>query len=147
MRFNENEEAVSPVIGVILMVAITVILAAVIAVFVFGMADDIQSGHTVAATSKVVGDNVLITFQGGADASNVDSFSATVYLTGGAINTSQVAVGPGVSDDNLGNITWTGPEVGQVMTLTGAAADGNDHFVVTALFNDGASQVLLDKTV
>jgi flagellin-like protein len=32
-----NEDAVSPVIGVILMVAITVILAAVIAAFVFGM--------------------------------------------------------------------------------------------------------------
>ena len=38
MRFRKNEEAVSPVIGVILMVAITVILAAVIAAFVFGMA-------------------------------------------------------------------------------------------------------------
>ena len=38
MRFRNNEEAVSPVIGVILMVAITVILAAVIAAFVFGMA-------------------------------------------------------------------------------------------------------------
>ena len=37
MRFKNNEEAVSPVIGVILMVAITVILAAVIAAFVFGM--------------------------------------------------------------------------------------------------------------
>ncbi|MEZ5334842.1 MAG: type IV pilin N-terminal domain-containing protein [Methanolobus sp.] len=32
-----DEDAVSPVIGVILMVAITVILAAVIAAFVFGM--------------------------------------------------------------------------------------------------------------
>jgi flagellin-like protein len=31
MKFRENEEAVSPVIGVILMVAITVILAAIIA--------------------------------------------------------------------------------------------------------------------
>lgn len=41
MRFGKdmikNEGAVSPVIGVILMVAITVILAAVIAAFVFGM--------------------------------------------------------------------------------------------------------------
>ncbi|MCZ7392621.1 MAG: type IV pilin N-terminal domain-containing protein [Candidatus Methanoperedens sp.] len=37
MKFRKNEEAVSPVIGVILMVAITVILAAVIAAFVFGM--------------------------------------------------------------------------------------------------------------
>lgn len=33
MNFRENEDAVSPVIGVILMVAITVILAAVIAAF------------------------------------------------------------------------------------------------------------------
>ena len=39
---KKNEEAVSPVIGVILMVAITVILAAVIAAFVFGMAGNIQ---------------------------------------------------------------------------------------------------------
>jgi len=36
-KFARNEEAVSPVIGVILMVAITVILAAVIASFVFGI--------------------------------------------------------------------------------------------------------------
>lgn len=36
-KFLKEEDAVSPVIGVILMVAITVILAAVIAAFVFGM--------------------------------------------------------------------------------------------------------------
>ena len=36
-NFLKEEDAVSPVIGVILMVAITVILAAVIAAFVFGM--------------------------------------------------------------------------------------------------------------
>lgn len=35
--FTKNERGVSPVIGVILMVAITVILAAVIASFVFGL--------------------------------------------------------------------------------------------------------------
>ena len=38
MKINRSdEEAVSPVIGVILMVAIVVILAAVVAAFVFGM--------------------------------------------------------------------------------------------------------------
>ena len=47
---RKNEEAVSPVIGVILMVAITVILAAVIAAFVFGMAGNIQKTKVVAAT-------------------------------------------------------------------------------------------------
>ncbi len=47
---KKNEEAVSPVIGVILMVAITVILAAVIAAFVFGMAGNISKTKVVAAT-------------------------------------------------------------------------------------------------
>jgi flagellin-like protein len=37
-----NEKAVCPVIGVILMVAITVILAAIISVFVFGTAENIS---------------------------------------------------------------------------------------------------------
>jgi flagellin-like protein len=51
--FSRNEEAVSPVIGVILMVAITVILAAVIAAFVFGMG----GSQTVAPTASIVASN------------------------------------------------------------------------------------------
>ena len=42
MKQNDNENAVNPVIGVIIMVAITVILAAVIAAFVFGMSGNIS---------------------------------------------------------------------------------------------------------
>jgi len=53
MRSIGKEEAVSPVIGVILMVAITVILAAVIGAFVFGMAGNVQSTKTVAVTTSV----------------------------------------------------------------------------------------------
>ena len=54
MKFTKtNEEAVSPVIGVILMVAITVILAAVIAAFVFGMAGNISKTKVVAATKSL----------------------------------------------------------------------------------------------
>ena len=39
---DDSERAVSPVIGVILMVAITVILAAVIGTFVLGLGDQVQ---------------------------------------------------------------------------------------------------------
>lgn len=42
----DNEKAVSPVIGVILMVAITIIIAAVVAVFGFGFADFAPKGPT-----------------------------------------------------------------------------------------------------
>jgi flagellin-like protein len=41
-RLLTDDEAVSPVIGVILMVAITVILAAVIGTFVLGLGDQVQ---------------------------------------------------------------------------------------------------------
>ncbi len=50
MVTRKNDEAVSPVIGVILMVAITVILAAVIAAFVFGMSGNISKTKVVAST-------------------------------------------------------------------------------------------------
>ena len=39
MKYIKNEEAVSPVLGVILMVAITVIVATIIAVFMFGVGE------------------------------------------------------------------------------------------------------------
>ncbi|MEM2933793.1 MAG: type IV pilin N-terminal domain-containing protein [Methanocellales archaeon] len=60
LRLKKSEEAVSPVIGVILMVAITVILAAVIAAFVFGMgppksAPDIHWSNIEANTTCVRG--------------------------------------------------------------------------------------------
>ena len=51
MALHKNDEAVSPVIGVILMVAITVILAAVIAAYVFGMSGNVQKTKVVAATA------------------------------------------------------------------------------------------------
>jgi len=50
--FSKNEEAVSPVIGVILMVAITVILAAVIAAFVFGLGGSQQAAPTASIVAS-----------------------------------------------------------------------------------------------
>ncbi|MFA9515721.1 type IV pilin [Halopenitus sp. H-Gu1] len=46
---KSEERAVSPVIGVILMVAITVILAAVIGTFVLGLGDDLQDDQPTAS--------------------------------------------------------------------------------------------------
>jgi flagellin-like protein len=52
-KLNKNEEGVSPVIGVILMVAITVILAVVIATFVFGMGGSLnEAPPTVSITAQ-----------------------------------------------------------------------------------------------
>jgi archaeal type IV pilus assembly protein PilA len=60
MVLTKSDEAVSPVIEVILMVAITVILIVVIAAYDFGMSGNVQKTKVVAAT-------VIITTGGSID--------------------------------------------------------------------------------
>ncbi|MDQ2052478.1 type IV pilin N-terminal domain-containing protein [Natronolimnohabitans sp. A-GB9] len=71
---SEKERAVSPVIGVILMVAITVILAAVIAAFVLDMGDDMGSEPLTASVDSEVtysDDEIVIE---AIDTGNADEF-------------------------------------------------------------------------
>jgi flagellin-like protein len=61
-----EERAVSPVIGVILMVAITVILAAVIGTFVLGLGDQVSNNAPQASLEfSYANENVTITHTGG----------------------------------------------------------------------------------
>ena len=55
---ESNSRGVSPVIGVILMVAITVILAAVIATFVLGLGEQVSDTSPTASWSSSQGDNI-----------------------------------------------------------------------------------------
>ena len=134
MKFRENEEAVSPVIGVILMVAITVILAAVIAAFVFGMTDSIapQKDVTVTATQSTDGTNAIltVTIQGGKDVSLI---SAMEFMLNGAVAAD--------FDTGFDNSPF---EIGTsgTITLTPSAAN---HVVIRATFTDGTQKVLLDS--
>lgn len=125
---RKNDEAVSPVIGVILMVAITVILAAVIAAFVFGMSGNISKTKVVAATATQNGDTINVVYQGGQDAPVVTSMSVTWPNGTATPNSSALQVG----------YTFAG---------IGEGTTGQDHVVVTASFNDGSSQVILDSYV
>ncbi|MFC6941330.1 type IV pilin N-terminal domain-containing protein [Salinirubellus sp. GCM10025818] len=93
-----DEDAVSPVIGVILMVAITVILAAVIGTFVLGLGDQVQStspqasfnfDYTEDATDD--SDELVVTHDGG-DSIAADRLNATVS---GAVNDASTSVSLG----------------------------------------------------
>jgi flagellin-like protein len=137
MKFNKNDEAVSPVIGVILMVAITVILAAVIAAFVFGMAGNISKTKVVAATAQQPSaDSIVVTYQGGQDAQTCTGVHWTITDASGSV----------LDDVWMGTNTGTSPlTVGTGLSLTGTA--GKDHVVAVAHFSDGSDQVILDNTV
>ncbi len=125
--FRKNDEAVSPVIGVILMVAITVILAAVIAAFVFGMGPPKQAPQ---ASLMATGVNTLTTptsvnleHQGGADITLGDTkiiveqgATRVIYATAG--NSTQKFV---AGDKMRINTTSSGITVnGNAMTVTTA---------------------------
>ncbi len=125
---RKNEEAVSPVIGVILMVAITVILAAVIAAFVFGMAGNVQKSHIVSITAhRINASQVEFTNNGGQDVRSLSSTNITL-------------AGNSSSTNNLG--TTVGSQlIVSTSTSSGASA------IVVGKFADGSSQILLQTTV
>jgi|Deesub1362B_J571_1020462.scaffolds.fasta_scaffold22760_2 flagellin-like protein len=129
-----DEKGVSPVIGVILMVAITVILAAVIASFVFGMGSSVKKTYNVAVTAQQNGDDIVVTLNGGPDMASLQNITITTPASG--------CTGSGMS----GNVD-TDPTVGDVYTCANAATAGRDHVVVVGKFADGSEQVLLDTYV
>jgi archaeal type IV pilus assembly protein PilA len=148
MKFTKNnEEAVSPVIGVILMVAITVILAAVIAAFVFGMAGNISKTKVVAATvQKVDAGHITVTYQGGQDATSFSYGTVTVTDTAGNGPSSWINTTNGGAA-GTGN-TLNG-YVGSSVTAISATNQyaSKTHVTVTGVFSDGSQQVILDNYV
>jgi flagellin-like protein len=99
---DEDERGVSPVIGVILMVAITVILAAVIASFVLGfgssVSQNVNAGADISVNKANATGNADVTWisQGTADKLNI---TVTGDVTGNATlnNVGEVAT---ISEDN-----------------------------------------------
>ena len=139
---KKNDEAVSPVIGVILMVAITVILAAVIAAFVFGMAGNISKTKVVAITAqKTNSSTITVMNQGGQDVGSLTSGSVTTIPAATSVaNTSSPTFAAGAT----GSLA---PSVGSVVSMYSAGYTGKTEVTVIGTFTDGTKQVLLDTFV
>jgi flagellin-like protein len=132
MVFWRNEEAISPVIGTILLIAITVILAAVIAMYVFGMPANVTKTNIVAATARPDTTGViLVTYQGGKDDDAMSSLD--IIAPNGTVS------------------SYANPDVGAVMKLFPPSPTdwptGKKHVVVIAAFSDGPNQIILDTFV
>jgi hypothetical protein len=83
-----------------------------------------QQQYIVAVTVQKVGNNIVVTYQGGTDTDKL--LHSTVSVNG--IEQSK----------KLGNTP------GDTITLEGVATTSNDHVVVIGYFNDGSSQTILD---
>jgi FlaG/FlaF family flagellin (archaellin) len=116
-----------------------VILAAVIAAFVFGMAGNIQGTKVVSIGSKLDGEDIVLTINGGPDLSTLQGLTITV---GGkdvnevVYNTNTVSVTENTLSRNF--------KVGDTITISGEHLPG--RLLVVGKWSDGAEQIIIDHT-
>lgn len=141
-KIGTNDSAVSPVIGVLLMVSITVILAAIIGAFVFGMAPGMTKVNKMVGVTaqQPDGTHITVTYQGGQDAQNFEYGTLTVTNDDKSDEDVTYDNGDGTDNASFGN------KVGSTVTATGTFSEKN-HVIVTGHFTDGSEQVLLDTYV
>jgi len=124
---DDDDRGVSPVIGVILMVAITVILAAVIASFVLGFGDQVSENVQAGADISQTNDgNASVTWisEGTAASLNVTASSTDVQVEGGG----------------SGNLTSVGESVKLV-----ADTPTDTTITVTAIGSSGSRTVVTQE--
>ena len=108
-KYKESEEAVSAVIGVILMVAITVAIAATVYVYVSGMiGGGQQQTPTISCTTDNAGDKIII--------SSADSSTSWTDIT--------------LSNDSGSNCVW-------VIWYNGGATEGTNNTMPSATLTAG----------
>ena len=115
----KKNDGVSPVIGTILLVAITVVLVAIISAVVMGMAGDVGNAHVVGVKvtqNATVSGDILVTITGG-DASQLSK----IYVYNGS-----VIVGAPLASPIVGVPYPFHPGVGPAsLSIVGLFSDGN----------------------
>ncbi|WP_266076527.1 type IV pilin N-terminal domain-containing protein [Haladaptatus caseinilyticus] len=136
---RDFERAVSPVIGVILMVAITVILAAVIGTFVMGLGNSVEKNVNAGAeisADKAANGAVTVTWVSKGTASQV---SVKVKEKGGTNNGTATI-------NNIGDSVTIYEKSGGNDDL-GFSADGDRQvqIIVTAIGEDGETKTVINN--
>jgi len=140
IQFDDDDRAVSPVIGVILMVAITVTLAAVIGTFVLGLGDQLGDNQPTAQLSMDFDQDadpaeLTIEHDGG---DSIASESLTVLITGDgerAEATGEFANRFSVGDEETADLSGNGETI----------SDGED--IRIRVVHQPSDSILLDRTV
>lgn len=128
----KNDEGVSPVIGVILLVAITVILAAIIGAFVFSYTGSMGRTKVVSVTmskdySVIEGNIAYFTFMGGQDTDSLLSFTVTELSECSPSSwTSTQGIGKGIRCINVPDET--------PITVVGTFTDGSSQVILKTKF-------------
>jgi len=123
-----------PVILIIL-VPVLLFVSALVATMVFATAGSVQHTKVVAVTAyRPDAGHIVITYQGGQDAASLQSISVTD--NGAVAGGITIPAGRGLTSLPVG-----------MNTTVPASTQASNHIVVTGLFSDGTSQVILDITL
>ena len=137
--FKTDDRAVSPVIGVILMVAITVILAAVIGTFVLGLGDSLGDNQPTAQLSVDIdyeNDNISVEHNGG-DAIAADELSVIVNHDGNRY----------ASNGTYGERFTVGDEFNAEVGDGGSQEVDPGDDVRIRIIHESSQSTLLDRTI
>jgi flagellin-like protein len=133
----QNDDGVSPVIGTILLVAITVVLVAIVAAVVMGMVGQVSSTKDVGVTVQPWSDD--------------NDHGVTVLLYGGNDVSNLVTIRASVDGTNMEEPSeYEDPLVGKVYKFNVTPTDENlvnKLVVVTGNFTDGTTSVLAQTTL
>lgn len=136
---NTDDRAVSPVIGVILMVAITVILAAVIGTFVLGLGDSLGDNQPTAQLNVDIDESANTTTieHSGGDSIESDSLRVIISNASDSSESGESTIGARFSvGDTVSNAT-----------SSGANTLGSGDEVRIRLIHQPSDSILLDRTI
>ena len=146
--FINNDRGITPVIGEILLIAIVVVIAGVIASYVFGMGETFNRMYIIGTSANQIDtDTIDITYFGGKDSDSV------LYLNVSVNGYFYDDNGWDPDEKNTFNGNGTAPiQTGSVVSLYDNTSipiitPDRDHVLIIASFVDGTKQVVLDTYV
>ncbi|GGM72154.1 flagellin-like protein [Halarchaeum rubridurum] len=149
-----DDRGVSPVIGVILMVAITVILAAVIGTFVLGLGGNVGNNAPSATfnydyenfSDDNANNTITITDQGG---DSLDSSTISVTIGSATANATDGTTSFGTSPDyTITSTDWNGDNIqaGDSITIQGNNTEPSDETVQVVWQSSGGSSSIISSS-
>ena len=144
----DNDKAITPVIGEILLIAIVVVLGGIIASYTMGMGGSFNKTYFIGTTAEQIdGDTIKVTFIGGKDSDGVIYLNVSVNGIYCSNDTWSSTVEQNTFDgDGIHPI-----EVGTVIHIEDVSGtnitSAKDYVVVSAGFVDGTKQVVLNTLV
>ena len=116
---KKKEDAVSPVIGVMLMLVVTIVIAAVVAAFAGGLGSDVEMAPTAALDIDVFSNGKV----------KIESLSGETLIK------NDIEVKVGEAKEKLGESGTLSPGSTAEVTLTGVTLTKGDFVTVTVLAN------------